>query len=89
MIPLGLEGPDCWVSYEHCFVGSFLITSVINCPSMKVTLVNVWHPIGGISISDLNKGRYLFRLYHKIDVDRIEAGGPWTFKSHLLIMHRL
>ncbi|MBA0598487.1 hypothetical protein Gorai_008247, partial [Gossypium raimondii] len=86
MIPLGLEGPDGGVSYEHCFVGSFLTSSVINFPSIKVTLANVWHPIGGISISDLNEGRYLFRLYHKVDVDTIEAGGPWTFKSHLLIL---
>ncbi|KAG8490240.1 hypothetical protein CXB51_015783 [Gossypium anomalum] len=88
-IPLGSEGPDGGVSYEHCFVGSFLKSSMINSPSMKVTLVNVWHPIGGISISDLNEGRYLFRLYHKVDVDRIEAGGPWTFNSHLLVMHCL
>ncbi|MBA0662923.1 hypothetical protein Goklo_006985 [Gossypium klotzschianum] len=89
MIPLGSEGPDGAVSYEHCFVGSFLTSSGINFPSMKVTLANVWHPIGGISIFDLNEGRYLFRLYHKVDVDRIEAGGSWTFKSHLLVMHRL
>ncbi|MBA0694909.1 hypothetical protein Goari_005171 [Gossypium aridum] len=64
MIPLGSEGPDGAVSYEHCFVGSFLTSSGINFPSMKVTLANV-------------------------DVDRIEAGGSWTFKSHLLVMHRL
>ncbi|KAK5826636.1 hypothetical protein PVK06_021562 [Gossypium arboreum] len=81
--------PDGGVSYEHCFVGSFLKSSVINSPSMKVTLANVWYPIGGISISDLNEGRYLFRLYYKVDVDRIEAGGPWTFNSHLLVMHCL
>ncbi|MBA0842432.1 hypothetical protein Goarm_002256 [Gossypium armourianum] len=57
--------------------------------SMRVTLVNVGHLIGGISISDLNKGKFLFRLYHKVDVDRIEAGGPWNFNSHLLVTHRL
>ncbi|KAH1055289.1 hypothetical protein J1N35_033354 [Gossypium stocksii] len=88
-IPLGLEGPDGRVSYEHCLVGSFLTSNVINFPSIKVTLANVWHPIGGVSIFELNEGRYLFRLYHKVDVDRIEAGGPWTFNSHLLVIHSL
>ncbi|KAK5826646.1 hypothetical protein PVK06_021572 [Gossypium arboreum] len=88
-IPLGSKGPDGGVSYEHCFVGSFLTSNVINFPSMKMTLANVWHPIRGISIFDLNEGRYLFRLCHKVDVDRIEAGGPWSFNSHLLVMHRL
>ncbi|KAH1055290.1 hypothetical protein J1N35_033355 [Gossypium stocksii] len=88
-IPLGSKGQDGGVSYEHCFVGSFLTSSLINFPSMKVTLANAWHPIGGVSIFDLNEGRYLFRLYHKVDLDRIEAGGPWTFNSHLLLMHSL
>ncbi|GMI86308.1 hypothetical protein HRI_002300100 [Hibiscus trionum] len=62
--------------YEFCFVGSFLTTSVVNFQSMRSTLSNVWHPTGGISISDIGDGRFLFRLYHTIDAERIEAGGP-------------
>lgn len=54
-----------------------------------MTLINVWHLIGGISIFDLNNGRFLFRLYHKVDVDHIEVDGPWNFNSHLLVTHRL
>ncbi|KAE8681103.1 hypothetical protein F3Y22_tig00111342pilonHSYRG00154 [Hibiscus syriacus] len=56
---------------------------------MRTTLANVWHPIGGISISDLGERRFIFRLYNAVDADRLERGGPWNFNSHLLILHRL
>ncbi|MBA0748321.1 hypothetical protein Gogos_005160, partial [Gossypium gossypioides] len=78
-----------WPCSFLCFVEETLAGLSIQEEEEAVTI-----PLGskgpdGISISDLNEGRYLFRLYHKVDVDRIEAGGPWTFKSHLLAMHRL
>ncbi|KAL4361670.1 hypothetical protein GQ457_04G031690 [Hibiscus cannabinus] len=77
------------LSFENCFVGLFLTDSVIHFHSMKTTLANVWRPLGGVSISELGEGRYLFRFYHVVDVDRVEDGGPWNFNSHLLILHRL
>ncbi|MBA0783036.1 hypothetical protein Gotri_000822 [Gossypium trilobum] len=51
---------------------------------MRSTLANVWHPIGGVSISDLENDRFLFRFYFEVDVDRVERNGPWNFNSHLL-----
>lgn len=83
--PVAVEGE----SVKNCFVGSFLTNSVILFQSMRATPANVWHPIGGITITDLSGGRYFFRLYHNVDANRIEPGGPWTFNSHLLILHRL
>ncbi|MBA0717148.1 hypothetical protein Golax_004986 [Gossypium laxum] len=75
VVQLASKRLDLEASFENCFVGSFLTSSVVNFQSMRVTLANVWHPIRGISISDLNKGIFLFRLYHKMDTDRIKAGG--------------
>ncbi|KAK5818581.1 hypothetical protein PVK06_023523 [Gossypium arboreum] len=57
--------------------------------SMQTTLTNIWHSIEGISISNKNERRYLFRLYHTVDVKIIKVEGPWNFNSHLLIMHQL
>lgn len=62
-------------SLDSCFVGSSLTLSVVHFQSMRATLANVWHLIGGISIIDLSMGRFLFRLFH-MDVDHIEAGDP-------------
>ncbi|XP_040950366.1 uncharacterized protein [Gossypium hirsutum] len=56
---------------------------------MRSTLASVWHPIGGVSVSDLGKERYLFRFYYEVDVERVIKNGPWNFNSHLLILHRL
>ncbi|KAG8478077.1 hypothetical protein CXB51_027372 [Gossypium anomalum] len=76
-------------SLENCLVGTFLTSSVINFSSMRATLANVWHPIGRIMISDLFDGRFLYRLFYKVDVNCIKAGGPWNFNSHLLILQKL
>ncbi|MBA0749139.1 hypothetical protein Gogos_003099, partial [Gossypium gossypioides] len=46
---------------------------------MRFTLANVWHPIGGVSISDLG-----VRFYLEVDVESIEQNGPWSFNSHRL-----
>ncbi|MBA0829689.1 hypothetical protein Goarm_014279, partial [Gossypium armourianum] len=52
------------LSYEHYFVGTFLTSSIVNFQAMKSTLANVWHPIGGVSISDIGNERFLFRFYY-------------------------
>ncbi|MBA0840667.1 hypothetical protein Goarm_003234 [Gossypium armourianum] len=51
---------------------------------MRFTLANVWHPIGGVSILDLG-----VRFYLEVDVESIEQNGPWSFNSHILLLHRL
>ncbi|GMI71122.1 hypothetical protein HRI_000781500 [Hibiscus trionum] len=56
---------------------------------MRNTLANLWRPLGGIAISDLGNNRYLYRFYHKVDLERVYAGGPWHFNSHLLLLHKL
>ncbi|GMI88724.1 hypothetical protein HRI_002541700 [Hibiscus trionum] len=89
ILQLGVPEAISNFSFKNCFVGSFLTSSVINFQSMRSTLANVWHPIGGISISELGDGRFLFRLYYAVDAERIERGGPWNFNNHLLILHRL
>ncbi|MBA0674190.1 hypothetical protein Goari_015800, partial [Gossypium aridum] len=38
---------------------------------MRLTLASVWHPIRGVSISDLGRERYLFHFYYEVDVERV------------------
>lgn len=51
--------------YKHCFVGCFATSSVIHFSSMRNTLANVWHPLGGVQIFDLRNKRFLFRFSTK------------------------
>lgn len=53
-----LDAPVTMVgeSLENYFVGKFLTSTVVNFLSMRATLGNIWHPIGGITITDLSEG---------------------------------
>ncbi|KAH1064269.1 hypothetical protein J1N35_029256 [Gossypium stocksii] len=88
-IQLGAESVDNGISYANYFVGTFLTSSEVHFQAMRSTLANFWHPIGGVSISDLENGWFLFRFYFEIDADRVERNGLWNFNFHLLVLHRL
>ena len=55
--------------YTFCFVGQFLTDKLINFIAMKNTLASVWESGKGITVIDVGEGRYLFRLFHKVDVN--------------------
>ncbi|MBA0734094.1 hypothetical protein Gogos_018042 [Gossypium gossypioides] len=88
-LQLGAESMEKEFTYDHCFVGCFLTSSVVNVQAMRSTLANVWHLIGGVFIVDLEDGRFLFQFYLEVDAERIVRDGPWTFNSHILILHEL
>ncbi|MBA0739857.1 hypothetical protein Gogos_013087 [Gossypium gossypioides] len=43
--------------YDLCLVGCFLTSSVVQFQVIRNTLANLWHPLGGIEISDLGEKR--------------------------------
>ncbi|MFQ6634880.1 hypothetical protein Gotur_011429 [Gossypium turneri] len=42
-------------TYQFCLVGRCLTDSVVHFPSLRNTMADLWHPIGGICITDLGK----------------------------------
>ncbi|MBA0825107.1 hypothetical protein Goarm_021719, partial [Gossypium armourianum] len=80
------EGEKNTSRYEHCLVGCFLTTSVVHFSAMRN---NMWHPLGGVLISDLGENRYSCKFYQKLGIDRVINGAPWTFNNHLLLFHQL
>ncbi|MBA0804408.1 hypothetical protein Gohar_003995, partial [Gossypium harknessii] len=56
---------------------------------MRSTMANLWHSINGVHISYLGEKPLLFRFFHKMDMERVTSGAPWTFNNHLLMIHRL
>ncbi|MBA0586289.1 hypothetical protein Gorai_017033 [Gossypium raimondii] len=75
--------------YEYCLVGYFLIASVVHFQAVRNAMENLSHPLRGVLISDLGEKHYLFKFYHKVDIDRVVNEPPWTFNNHLLLFHRL
>ncbi|KAH1128992.1 hypothetical protein J1N35_000370 [Gossypium stocksii] len=37
----------------------------------------------------MGEKRFLFRFFHKMDIDWVINGAPWTFNNNLLMIHRL
>ncbi|MFQ6623906.1 hypothetical protein Gotur_004234 [Gossypium turneri] len=77
------------VEIDLCLVGCFLTASVIHFPAMRSTMANLWLPVKGAQISDLGKEMFLFKFFHKMDLERVLKGSPWTFNNHLLMLHWL
>ncbi|MBA0556647.1 hypothetical protein Golob_026728 [Gossypium lobatum] len=75
--------------YQYCLVGYFLIASVVHFQAVRNAMENLSHPLRGVLISDLGEKHYLFKFYHKVDIDRVVNEPPWTFNNHLLLFHRL
>ncbi|KAA3477769.1 nucleolin-like [Gossypium australe] len=75
--------------YQCCLVGRCLTDSVFPFPSLRNTMADIWHPLGGIYITDVGDKKYLFQFFHEVDVQRVLAGTPWFFNNHLLILQRI
>ncbi|KAA3460219.1 nucleolin-like [Gossypium australe] len=74
---------------DLCFVGRVLTDSVVHFPALKNTLADLWHPLRGVTITELENKRILFRFYSEVDMERVIDGIPWFFNRHLIILHRL
>ncbi|KAG8474048.1 hypothetical protein CXB51_033545 [Gossypium anomalum] len=63
-------GEELILTYcKYCLVRSFLVASIVHFDSMRNTMANVWHSIGGVIITDLGEKDFVFRYYYKVDVD--------------------
>ncbi|MBA0827289.1 hypothetical protein Goarm_012076 [Gossypium armourianum] len=47
-------------AYQFYLVGRCLTDSVVHFPSLRNTMADLWHPIGGISITDLGEKRFKY-----------------------------
>ncbi|MBA0621074.1 hypothetical protein Godav_006725 [Gossypium davidsonii] len=75
--------------YNLCLVGRVLTDSVVHFPSMRNILAKLWHPLEGISITEIEEKRILFRFYNKIDLKRVWDGVSWFFNRHVIVLHQL
>ncbi|MBA0794667.1 hypothetical protein Gohar_018975 [Gossypium harknessii] len=55
---------------------------------MRNKMVDSWHPLRGISITDIGDKRCLFRFFYEVDMNQLLEGTPWFFNNHLLILHK-
>ncbi|KAK5833830.1 hypothetical protein PVK06_017693 [Gossypium arboreum] len=86
--PMVVSGADTAIGqlYDLCMVGQVLTDSVVNFPSLKNMLADLWHPLRGVDISKLEGKRVLFKFYSEIDLIRVmeevqeeNVLGVWRF----------
>ncbi|MFQ6669210.1 hypothetical protein Gotur_034551, partial [Gossypium turneri] len=75
--------------YGLCLVGRVLTDRIVNFSSLKNTLANLWYPLRGVSIMEIEDKHILFQFYSEIDLKRVMDGMPWFFNQHLIVFHRL
>ncbi|MBA0825036.1 hypothetical protein Goarm_021659 [Gossypium armourianum] len=68
-LQFGVEPIPQKSGYDLCLVRYYLTTSMVHFLAMTNTIANLWHPLGGIHISDLGEKRYLFHFFHEVDVE--------------------
>ncbi|MBA0674859.1 hypothetical protein Goari_016431, partial [Gossypium aridum] len=76
--PLVVVGDDISVDPEYrlCLVGLVLTNSIVNFPSLKNTLADLWHPLRGVSIMEIEDKRIFFQFYSEIDLKRVMDDMP-------------
>lgn len=75
--------------YDLCLVGRFLTEKIINPRAMKSKLADVWKPMMGINIKELEQGIFLFYFYHQDNMQWVANGGPWMFDNAMIILEKV
>lgn len=70
-------------------IGRFLTDRNINFSAMQNVLASLWRPREGVEIRDIGGQRYSFVFYHKLDLQKVVEGGPWTFEQSTLVYRPL
>ena len=67
----------------------FLSDKTFNFRAIKLRMASLWKPGNGLSVKDLNNGRFLFQFFDERDMKKVFEGGPWSFDGCILVLHLL
>ncbi|GAU41105.1 hypothetical protein TSUD_139740 [Trifolium subterraneum] len=71
---------------EFTLVGRFLIDRPIRFRMMRLKISEYWSPVCGVSIKEVKSNLFLFKLFHRRDLERVLKQGPWSFDGYTLIL---
>jgi len=72
-----------------CFVGRFLVNRPVRFKEMKIRMSEVWRPVKGVTMKEVQPGLFLFQFFHKLDMEEVLKGGSWTYDNHSLVLEKL
>lgn len=66
----------------------FLTNRNIRLKAITDVMAGVWRTGRRVTITEMEKGLYLFQFYNHLDMEGVEGGGPWSFDNYLLVLGR-
>lgn len=73
------------IKNTYVLIGRFTMEKNIKFQVMQNVLASLWRPREGVEIRDIGGQRYSFTFYHKLDLQKVLDGGPWTFEQSTLL----
>ncbi|XP_031091148.1 uncharacterized protein LOC116027532 [Ipomoea triloba] len=84
---ISLRQPEPEIVYLA--VGRLVTAKPIRFHFFKDTMASIWQPVMGMNVMELKPRLYLFRFFHKKELDRIIDDGPWMYEQSLLLLKKL
>lgn len=72
----GMAKETSEIDTRWCLVGRFLTESTIDFQAMRHKMASLWRPGRGMYVKELERNRYIFQFYHKVDIARVIEGSP-------------
>ncbi|KAL0361162.1 UNVERIFIED_CONTAM: hypothetical protein Sradi_3800700 [Sesamum radiatum] len=70
----------------YYLVGRLLSSKPYRIEYLRSTLASIINPLKGMSVTELEGNRLLFKFNHVIDRKKVMEGCPWTFERNLLVL---
>ncbi|KAH1072636.1 hypothetical protein J1N35_024964 [Gossypium stocksii] len=83
------ESDEVEEDFKLCLVRKVLTNSTAHFLSLRNMLAEVWHPIEGVTITEMEDKRILSRFYNELDLKNVVDGMFRFFNRHLIIFHKL
>lgn len=64
------------IDTRWCLVGCFLTDSHIEFQTMQHKMASLWRPGRGLYVKPLEENKFIFQIYHEIDIKRVIEGSP-------------
>lgn len=87
--PAGSNQSGVTEDVRLCLAGRFTTNRSIRVHIMKERMADVWRPVRGVSIKEASPGVFLFQFFHRLDMEKVIKGGPWTFDNHVLALGKM
>lgn len=68
-------------------MGKFLTEKNVNFHAMQNVMASLWRSKEGMEVHDFGGYRYSFVFFHKMDLQKVMDGVPWSFEQSMFIVH--